>query len=105
MLNATIGEAQEKCKNKIAHISGFVSSRLLFRLGIVAFPYRRIVGQKIRAHRKKAGLSQEQLAEKASLSYKYLGEVERGYVNVSLDSLMRIAKSLKVRLRDLVRDA
>jgi len=71
----------------------------------VAFPYRRIVGQKIRAYRKRAELSQEQLAEKASLSYKYLGEVERGYVNVSLDSLMRITKALKVRLRDLVRDA
>ena len=70
----------------------------------MAFPYRRIVGQKIRAYRKQAGLSQEKLAEKASLSYKYLGEVERGYVNVSLDSLMRLAKSLKVKLRDLVGD-
>jgi transcriptional regulator with XRE-family HTH domain len=70
----------------------------------VAFPYRRIVGQNIRSYRKQAGLSQEKLAEKASLSYKYLGEVERGYVNVSLDSLMRLAKSLKVKLRDLVTD-
>ena len=71
----------------------------------MAYPYRRIVGQKIRGYRKQAGLSQEKLAEGASLSYKYLGEVERGCVNVSLDSLMRIAKALKVRLRDLVRDA
>lgn len=70
----------------------------------MAFPYRRIVGQKVRAYRKEAGLSQEALAEKASLSYKYLGEVERGYVNVSLDSLMRIAKALKLKLRDLVCD-
>jgi transcriptional regulator with XRE-family HTH domain len=70
----------------------------------VAFPYRRIVGQKVRAYRKQAGLSQEKLAEKASLSYKYLGEVERGYVNVSLDSLMRIARALKIRLRDLTAD-
>lgn len=69
----------------------------------MASSYRRIVGQKIRACRKRAGLTQEELAEKASLSYKYLGEVERGYVNVSLDSLMRIAAALKVRLRDLVR--
>ena len=65
-------------------------------------PYRRIVGQKVRTYRKEAGLSQEALAEKASLSYKYLGEVERGYVNVSLDSLMRIAKALKLKLNDLV---
>ena len=71
---------------------------------VVAFPYRRIVGQKVREHRKQAGLSQEKLAEKASLSYKYLGEVERGYVNVSLDSLMRIAKALKIKLRDLTAD-
>ena len=70
----------------------------------MAFPYRRIVGQKVRAYRKQAGLSQEKLAEKASLSYKYLGEVERGYVNVSLDSLMRIARALKIRLRDLTAD-
>jgi transcriptional regulator with XRE-family HTH domain len=70
----------------------------------MAFPHRRILGQQIRTYRKQALLTQEKLAEKASLSYKYLGEVERGDVNVSLDSLMRIAKSLKVRLRDLIRD-
>jgi len=46
-------------------------------------------------------LSQEQLAEKADLSYKYLGEVERGCVNISLDSLVRIAKALRVALHDL----
>jgi len=49
-------------------------------------------------------MSQEKLAEKADLSYKYLGEVERGYVNISLDSLMRIAKALGVHVRDLVRE-
>lgn len=70
----------------------------------MAFAYRRTVGQQIRAYRKQAGLSQEKLAEKSSLSYKYLGEVERGYVNVSLDSLMRIAKSLKLKVSDLVQD-
>lgn len=64
--------------------------------------HRRIVGQKIRALRKLAFLSQEELAEKADLSYKYLGEVERGVVNISLDSLMRIAKALRVRLHDLI---
>jgi len=70
----------------------------------VAFPYRRIVGQHIRTYRKQAKLSQEQLAERASLSYKYLGEVERGIVNVSLDSLMRIAKALSLKVSDLTRD-
>jgi XRE family transcriptional regulator, regulator of sulfur utilization len=48
-------------------------------------------------------LSQEKLAEKADLSYKYVGEVERGQENVSLDALFRIATALKVSLADLIR--
>jgi transcriptional regulator with XRE-family HTH domain len=67
----------------------------------VRLPHRRTVGQKIRFYRKQAHLSQEELAEKADLSYKYVGEVERGVVNISLDSLVRIAKALRVKLRDL----
>ena len=66
--------------------------------------HRRIVGEKIRVCRKQAGMSQEKLSEKADLSPKYLGEVERGYVNISLDSLLRIAKALNVRVRDLVKE-
>ncbi|HVU27964.1 MAG TPA: helix-turn-helix transcriptional regulator [Verrucomicrobiae bacterium] len=66
--------------------------------------HRRIVGQKILTYRKRAGISQEKLAEKAELSYKYVGEVERGTVNISLDSLARIAKALKIKVRDLVND-
>ena len=68
-------------------------------------PYhRQVLGNKIRSYRKQAGLTQEQLAEKADLSYKYVGEVERGCVNISLDSLVRIAKALKVKVSDLVAD-
>ncbi|HEX4350392.1 MAG TPA: helix-turn-helix transcriptional regulator [Verrucomicrobiae bacterium] len=66
--------------------------------------HRRIVGQQIRLHRKQAHLSQEELAEKADLSYKYVGEVERGYENISLDSLIRIAKALKVKAHILIGD-
>ncbi len=70
----------------------------------MAFLHRRILGQKIRAHRKRVQMSQEKLAEKAALSYKYLGEVERGVVNISLDSIVRIAKALGIQVHDLVRD-
>jgi transcriptional regulator with XRE-family HTH domain len=64
--------------------------------------HRRILGRTIRAYREKAALTQEKLAEKSELTPKYLGEVERGLVNISVDSLLRIAKALKVRFRDLV---
>jgi len=48
-------------------------------------------------------LTQEQLAEKAGLSYKYVGEVERGQENISLDALVRIANALKAPLSVLIR--
>jgi transcriptional regulator with XRE-family HTH domain len=70
----------------------------------VASSHRRILGQKILSHRKRAEMSQEKLAEKAELSYKYLGEVERGVANISLDSMVRIAKALKIRVHDLTKD-
>lgn len=66
--------------------------------------HRRVLGETIRVHRKRAGFSQEKLAEKADLSPKYVGEVERGCVNVSVDSLARIAKALRLRVHDFTRD-
>jgi transcriptional regulator with XRE-family HTH domain len=66
--------------------------------------YRKVVGETIRAHRKQAGLSQEKLAEKADLHHNFIGEVERGNMEISLGSLLRIAKALKLRVRDLVQD-
>ena len=68
---------------------------------IVPFAHRRAVGLIIRDRRKQAGMSQEQLAERADLSPKYLGEVERGCVNISLDSLVRVCQALAMRLGDL----
>jgi transcriptional regulator with XRE-family HTH domain len=64
--------------------------------------HRRTLGENIRVQRKQMGLSQEKLAEKADLHPVYVGNVERGEENISLDSLVRIAKALKVSLRDLV---
>jgi transcriptional regulator with XRE-family HTH domain len=44
------------------------------------------------------------LAELADLHPNYIGEVERGETNISLDALVRVAKALHVRVRDLVAD-
>ena len=64
--------------------------------------YRRILGEAIRTYRKRAGLSQEKLAEKAELHPVYVSAVERGAKTISMDALMRIAKALRVRMSDLV---
>jgi DNA-binding XRE family transcriptional regulator len=98
----TIGEVHKIGKDKITHISGFYAADFRLSLWVVRLLHRRIIGQNIRTYRKQKGWSQEVLAEKAGLTYKYLGEVERADVNVSADSLMRIAKSMKVKLGDLV---
>ena len=64
--------------------------------------YRHALGHAIRVHRKRVGLSQEKLAEKAELHPVYISAVERGAKTISMDALMRIASALKVHLRDLV---
>ena len=57
---------------------------------------RKLLGERIRELRKSAGITQEVLGEKSSLNYKFIGELERGRVNVSLDSLVKIAAALNV---------
>ena len=52
--------------------------------------------------RKEAGLTQEKLAEKAGLHHNFIGEIERSNQDLSLSSLVKIAKALNVRVRDLV---
>jgi transcriptional regulator with XRE-family HTH domain len=64
----------------------------------------KILGDSIRKHRDQIGMSQEKLAEKADLHPVYIGKVERGEQWISLHALLRIAKALGVRVRDLVAD-
>ena len=65
--------------------------------------HRKILGETIRLYRKRAGLTQEKLAEKADLHHNFIGEVERGNMECSLTSMVKIATALGVRVGDLVR--
>ena len=64
----------------------------------------RVLGETVRIRRKKARLSQEQLAEKADLTRNYIGDIERAEKKVTLETLAKIAKALKCRVRDLTWD-
>jgi transcriptional regulator with XRE-family HTH domain len=66
--------------------------------------HRRLLGEAVRAKRKKRHLSQERLAEKADLSTVFISRVERGKESPSVDSLVKIARALGVRVRELLRD-
>lgn len=63
----------------------------------------KILGEVIRAERMKAGLTQEELAEKADLARNYIGNVERAEYKVTVETLAKIAKALDLTVHDLTR--
>jgi transcriptional regulator with XRE-family HTH domain len=54
------------------------------------------LGKKIRLYRKKAGLTQEVMAEKLGLSSKYIQFIENGQRRPSLKVVYKIAKILEI---------
>lgn len=58
---------------------------------------KRALGQRIRALRRRAGLTQEGLAERSGLNPKYVSGIERGRENPTLDTLIRLARELNAR--------
>lgn len=67
----------------------------------VTEPALRKFGNNVRSRREALDISQEQLAERADLDRTYISGVERGVRNLSLISLVRIAKALRVSASEL----
>jgi len=63
------------------------------------------LGRAVRRLRRAAGYSQESFADKCKLHRTYIGSVERGETNISLDNLERIAKALNLSAGQLLVDA
>lgn len=55
---------------------------------------RTVVGKCIQRHRILAEKTQADLADKTSLSLKYVGEIERGEANIRLDTLERLVRGV-----------
>jgi transcriptional regulator with XRE-family HTH domain len=60
------------------------------------------IGRRTRQIRIEKGLTQEKLALDAGLNRAYIGYIERGERNPSTETLAKIAKVLKVPLKDLL---
>jgi transcriptional regulator with XRE-family HTH domain len=60
------------------------------------------IGQNIAWIRKKRGLTQEDLCGMAEIDRSYLSEIENGKMNMTIKSLVMIAKSLKCDLSDII---
>ena len=63
--------------------------------------YLKKVGQRLRQKRKEKGYTMENLAHEAEMEYRQLGRIERGEVNTSVLSLLRICEALNIEMRDL----
>lgn len=59
------------------------------------------LGQRIKELRTKLNMTQEDLAFKVGVDRSYMGFVERGEKNPTLDKLIKIASTLKVSLSEL----
>ncbi|MBR6594332.1 MAG: helix-turn-helix transcriptional regulator [Clostridia bacterium] len=59
------------------------------------------IGQRIRNYRTKLGLSQEKLAELSGCHPTYIGQLERGEKNATIESIQKIATSLNISLSKL----
>ena len=64
----------------------------------------RAIGKRIKIARIKADLTQEALAEKASLSTTHMSNIETGKTRVSLTVIVNIANALAISVDDLLCD-
>ncbi len=62
---------------------------------------RKKFGNKIRHYRTEQGLTQWKLADKADLHYTYVGAIERGEKNITLENIHKIANALNIKISDL----
>lgn len=61
------------------------------------------LGERIRQLRKQKGLSQEQLGELAGLHTNYIGQIERGEKNLTIETLDKVVSGLQVSLEEVFR--
>ena len=56
----------------------------------------RAIGNKLLAVRKKAGLTQSEVAEAANLSDRTYADIERGTVNMRIETILKICEALHI---------
>lgn len=61
-----------------------------------------IFGRNVQKYRKDRKISQDKLAELAGVHRTYIGMIERAEKNITLRNMERIARALKVEMKDLL---
>ena len=65
---------------------------------------KKIFSNNVRKYRIKQNLSQEELAEKAGVHRTYIGSVERGERNVTINVMEKICAALGIPITDLFKE-
>ncbi|HPI41142.1 MAG TPA: helix-turn-helix transcriptional regulator [Pseudobdellovibrionaceae bacterium] len=60
------------------------------------------IGKKLKDARKRLGLKQSDVAEKADISVNYYARIERNEENPTLETLERVLKALKLKSSDVL---
>ncbi len=64
--------------------------------------FKKRLGEKIKAHRDNAGLSQLKLALGSHISRTQISRIENGEISTSVITLLRIARSLKLNKQQIM---
>lgn len=65
---------------------------------------KKLFGERVRLQRENRHLSQEKLAELCDLHRTYIGGIERGERNVSIENIQKIAKALGIKISVLFKN-
>lgn len=65
-------------------------------------PRQRLFGERVKLRRLQLGLTQEALAHRSGLNRTYIGSLESGQRNPSLENIARLALALEADVSDLV---
>lgn len=66
---------------------------------------QRLFGERVRTRRQQLGMTQEALSQRAEINRTYIGSLESGHRNPSLDTIARLALALDTDAGELVRGA
>ena len=58
-----------------------------------------VIGEQLKDERLKAGLTQEQLAEKIGTKKSFISRVERGHADIQLSTLVKLFRGLGLQVR------
>lgn len=60
-------------------------------------------GNKVRTERHKQNMSQEEFSDLVGVHRTYIGMIERGEKNITLENIQKISKALNLKIEDLLK--